>query len=959
MDSESERNQEERLLPRALACAVGVVCRYPWTILVLTCLSCVSCAAYTWTNLTYLTHRTDLISSNKDYLKRWRQYVEEFGDDEDMIVVVRGDDRVRMVTALDELADKVAQRPDSFERLFYRVDLRPLNSRALLFLTTEQIRQVQGHVQGLSLLLEPPVLGTFDPWIGWKSLSVRELLRDSERKLKLYQHDPTHKNADGFFKQIAAVADGASDFLNSPARYCSPWRSSLPDNPSQEPDQLATPRYFFSPDGKLALLLVSPVKEPGSDSFTAAQKNIDALREILTEMKDRHEDLEFGLTGLPVLENDEMLASQSDSNRAAWLALLGIALLYLVVYRGLRYPFMTVAALMVGTVWALGWLTLTVGHLNILSAAFAVMLIGMGDYGVLWVTRFGQERQAGHDVAAAMRQTALHVGPSICTAALATAFAFFATMLADLKAVTEFGWISGCGVLLCAASCFIVTPALLAIFDFRVHFSQAKDEMILSLQEHREARREWIPWLMRRPKWVFAGSIVVTLTLAGFASFSRYDHNLLNMQAQSLESVQWEKKLIEHMNDSSWHAVSWTTTPEEALALKAKYEHLPEVSNVVTIASLIPADQDRKVELLRDIQHRLRKLPKRGEIFAHAEPNLDDIEATGTRILGQVTRLQKERPNAALAELQRSVEHLLNTIRKGPAPLHVGQAFGEAEHSEPPPTAAKTGRHLTQHQLQIFEQWMARDLAEDLHRLRDVAAPTHIGLDDLPSCLRERYIGRNGKWLVRVFGKDSLWNFEPLARFITQVRTVDPEATGKPFTTLEGLKAMQYGFLWAGVYALLVMMLVLFVDFGRIRHTLVALLPLGMGMIATLGIMALFGVALNPANMIAFPLILGVGADNGVHVLHDFRSRDRSKRYRLSHATGRGIMVAALTTILGFGALMISQHAGMASLGLILAVGVTCCMATALVFLPALLYVMGRREKSPEGMPVLRESKAA
>src|SRR5262249_11678359 len=98
---------------------------------------------------------------------------------------------------------------------------------------------------------------------------------------------------------------------------------------------------------------------------------------------------------------------------------------------------------------------------------------------------------------------------------------------------------------------------------------------------------------------------------------------------------------------------------------------------------------------------------------------------------------------------------------------------------------------------------------------------------------------------------------------------------------------------------------------------------------------------------IAFPLILGVGADNGVHVLHDFRSRDRTRRYRLSHATGRGIMVAALTTILGFGTLMIAQHRGMYSLGLVLSVGVTCCMATALVFLPALLYVMGKREKTP------------
>src|SRR5437868_13367996 len=153
-----------------------------------------------------------------------------------------------------------------------------------------------------------------------------------------------------------------------------------------------------------------------------------------------------------------MIAWQNDANLASWLALAGVAILDLVAYRGLRYPMMTVLTLLVGTAWALGWTTITVGHLNILSSAFAVMLIGMGDYGVLWVTRFGQERQAGSDIAEAMRRTALHVGPSIFTAALATAFAFFAAMLADLKAVSELGWIAGCRLLLCAVSCVVVVP---------------------------------------------------------------------------------------------------------------------------------------------------------------------------------------------------------------------------------------------------------------------------------------------------------------------------------------------------------------------------------------------------------------------------------------------------------------------------------------------------------------------
>src|SRR5581483_2688969 len=181
--------------------------------------------------------------------------------------------------------------------------------------------------------------------------------------------------------------------------------------------------------------------------------------------------------------------------------------------------------------------------------------------------------------------------------------------------------------------------------------------------------------------------------------------------------------------------------------------------------------------------------------------------------------------------LQESVQRLVTALGQGP-------------------------KDLVPYRLQQFEQLMTRDLADDLHRLRDVSAPRPITVDDLPGCLRERYVGEHGKWLLRIFGKESLWNFEPLERFVAAVRTVDPDATGKPFTTLEGLKAMKNGFLWAGVYALVAMVLVLLLDFGKLKHTLLALLPLAMGVVATLGLMALCGAALNPANMIAFPLIL-------------------------------------------------------------------------------------------------------
>src|SRR5262249_10947824 len=157
------------------------------------------------------------------------------------------------------------------------------------------------------------------------------------------------------------------------------------------------------PDGSLALLMCRPKK--AAQSFTPAQESTDTMRAVLADVGARHPGVALGLTGLPVLETDEMVISDIDSTRASWLARGGVAVLYFVVYRGFRYPVLTVGSLVIGTFWALGWATLTVGHLNILSAAFAVMLIGLGDYGVLWVAQYDEQRQLGHTPEQALLHT--------------------------------------------------------------------------------------------------------------------------------------------------------------------------------------------------------------------------------------------------------------------------------------------------------------------------------------------------------------------------------------------------------------------------------------------------------------------------------------------------------------------------------------------------------------------------
>ena len=375
-------------------------------------------------------------------------------------------------------------------------------------------------------------------------------------------------------------------------------------------------------------------------------------------------------------------------------------------------------------------MTLTVGHLNLLSATFAVMLIGMGDYGVLWVTRYQQERASGADILPALRATAGSVGPGILTAAMTTGLAFYAAMLADFLAVAELGWIAGSGVILCAFSCFTVLPATIVLLDgWKERRQQATGAtpQVLSFAAHAELtdRRHWLPGLARHPRAVIACGLGLMLVVAGFCFRTRYDHNLLNLQAEGLESVRRERTLIAHTAGASWHALSYRATREEALALKDRYEKLPCVDRVVEVAALVPSEQEAKLPLLADIRRRLAKLPPRGKPIASSLPSAPESLRRGVeKVVGR---------DPAGQDGGGLLRRLLDTPQEPPKTL---LALEEALSGLRDRLAALPADKAPQ-LLRAFEGRVVADLADDLHRLRDVARPAAIQLSDLPQDLRD------------------------------------------------------------------------------------------------------------------------------------------------------------------------------------------------------------------------------
>jgi len=238
-------------------------------------------------------------------------------------------------------------------------------------------------------------------------------------------------------------------------------------------------------------------------------------------------------------------------------------------------------------------------------------------------------------------------------------------------------------------------------------------------------------------------------------------------------------------------------------------------------------------------------------------------------------------------------------------------------------------------ELSQFQQKMAGELLSRLHLLAEKSNPEPPRLSDLPNSLVDRFVGQNGKHLLKIYGRGNIWDMQSLRSFVHEVRSVDPRATGNPLQAYEASLEMKTSYQLAALYAVLVIAVVLWIDFRKLQHVLLAAFPLLLGMLQTFGLMGILNIPLNPANLIALPLIVGIGVDYGVHIVHNFL--EQGGKYRISAATAVAVLVDAVTTIIGFGSLMIASHQGLQSLGRVLTLGITCCTITSLVVLPATL----------------------
>jgi len=895
-------------LGTALRAMTALVIRFPLTTIIVSSLLAVGAMGLAQTRLKFHTSRSDLLDPKSEYTRLWLDYTREFGEQEDVIVVVQGENRQTIEPVVEEIAAKVLRAPERFHAVFYKMDRAKLQGKGLYYLDLRDLRDIEAFLGEADRVLRRQ----------WSALNLggqlawfcAQLERGDVQQLRetIQSAQPEQSRALG----ILAAA------LSQAGEYRSPW-PEIPAPVTQNGEEMPD-GYMLTGGEPTGLIMLRLTKEKGGN-FAEYAKSLGLLREIVAQVRAGHPETKIGLTGLPVMENDEMESSAAAMTQAGILSFVGVALLYVAGFGCFRHPLMAIIALMLPMAWAFGYIVLAVGHLNILSSAFGTIVIGLGsDFGVYHIAQYLRLRGEMPSTRAALLETARSVGPGITTGALSTALAFFVIGLTDFPGVAELGIVAGGGILLCWIAALTVLPAMIQWCDCRWPPKRVPPPLDIYV---------WLKPLLERPRLLTVSFLIGSAVLAVGIGGLWYDHNLLNLQPVGLESVALERHLLKQSKRSASYAVSIAATREELVARKKEFLALPSVDRVREIATCLPDNEDAKRPIIERIYRRLADLPQAAPAIPVIPPaQLDRV----------LTRLQQFMAAAGRAAETQSLEAVRNLVARLP----------EQEYF----------RRLSE-----FQRAMANDLIRRLHAVRTAADPEPPRFTDLPEGLVSRFVGRTGQHLMQIYSKADVWNMESMETFIKEVRSVDSNATGNPMQVYESSRRMKRSYEQAAWYALVMVAAMVYLDFRSIRATALALVPLALAMLQLFGLMGLLGIPLNPANMIVLPLILGVGVDIGVHIVHDYHREPAP--YRMSGSTATAIVVNTLMNMIGFGSLMIASHQGIYSLGRVLTLGMTCNLLSGLVMPCFLRFLQSMRSvrnvpvetqpaAEPEGIPIPR-----
>ena len=656
------------------------------------------------------------------------------------------------------------------------------------------------------------------------------------------------------------------------------------------------------PAGLRGLIAVMPHLTTGE--LEPGRKATDAIRQTAADLQlASNLQANVRLTGPVPISDDEFasvkegFASNSTITGLSMLAILWLAL------RSWRLVLAVGITLAAGLVITAGLGFLLVGALNPISIAFAILFVGLGaDFAVQFNLRYRAERHLSHGLRQALLEATNRVGIPLTLAAAAAAAGFLSFTPTAYTGLAQLGKIAGCGMMVAYLASFTLLPALLEAVNPPNEPKPLGQPALAPADNFLKRHR------------VLVVALTAILALAGLPALTKlqFDFNPVHLQSTHSQAVATFLQLSRDPAIDANSAQVLARSPDDAKAIATKLAQLPEVAETRTIESFIPPDQSKKLALIRRAERALR-------------PALD---AT---------------PEAAPTDEENIAE-----LRRAAAALDAaaGESNGRGAQA-----ARRLASDLTQlANAAVSDRVRATDafiipLAMDLDSLRQSLKAKPIELKSLPKDLLGDWIARDGRERVDILPKGNPNDDKTISNFARAVLVAEPAATGQAVEILKWAETMIRALIQAAAIAFCTIAVLLWIPLRRIGDVLLTLVPLLVAGLVTLEICALTGFKLNYANIIALPVLLGVGVAFKIYYIMAWR---RGETDFLQSALTRAVFFSALLTGTAFGSLWLSSNPGMSSMGKLLALSLACTLGSAVLFQPALMGPPRSEGKSPK-----------
>ena len=870
---------ESHWLAHALGCVANFVKHRSWWVLGLAAMATAISLSYAYMYLGINTDTTEMLAADVPFQEARKQYKKTFPQNTDSILLVVEARTPEMAyAAVKNLDGRLRDESEHITSVYTPLGGTFFEDNALLYLDLQEITELAESVTQLQPFIETLKRDRNLP-------SLFSLLGDSYKNAHWVNEDLLHS----LFRRMAEGIQASMTGLD----YVLAWHSVIL---KQDLKSSWTQRF----------ILVQPQLD--YQKLLPAETALQVIRRVIQESAvSAIPGVRVRVTGEVALAHEELQVVSQRAGIAAILSLFMVCFTLTLAFHSWRLMVVTLLTLLVGLSLSAGFATATVGQLNILSLAFAVLFIGLAvDYAIHLCLRYQELLGLGNEPFPAMQKSLQEVGPALMLCAVTTGLGFYTFVPTNYAGMSELGLISGTSMFIGLVVSFTVLPALLLVCP-------------LSKKEYRlppsgQGLKPIYQFPINHGRGIRWGTVVLLLSAGLLLPQASFDENPHNLRDPNVESVQTFDDLLEDKTGASW-TLTLLSSEDNVSNSVSSLSALAAVEKVVTIRDFIPNQSLEKLMLL-------------GKIVDVVFPRKSD---TG---IPTSSRSQESSITAMQSFLILLEEHIL-------------KAKLNDDH---PAIRLRTVMSDLMERFETSDQKSRKELLDRLDESLLGSLPTEplnfpavkkkglITQEDLPPELVERWVAQDGTYRLEVYPEQDLRNTVVLEQFVSEVRSVAPEVTGFPVIYKDGGNEVVGAFKQAFLSALLVIVVILAIVLRNIWDVLLVVLPLGLAAMCLVAYTVIFSLPFNYANVIALPLIFGLGADSGIHIIERMRRMPAQCEAFLRSGTIRGVFFSSLTTMLSFSNLAYTSHVGISSMGQLLTLGILFTLLGCLIVLPAFLY---------------------